>query len=123
MPVVGCGAARLCVHHRRLYRRRVCGFAAIYGVFVTGLNFFMGYAGQASFGQNAFAAIGGYGSAMLTANYGWEPLAALCSAMFLGALACARRRLSDAAAARPLSRDGDVRARPDHLRDSIEWGA
>ena len=37
-------------------------------VFVTGLNIFMGYAGQVSFGHNAFAAIGGYASAMLTAD-------------------------------------------------------
>jgi branched-chain amino acid transport system permease protein len=66
----------------------VIGFAAIYGVFTTGLNFFMGYTGQASFGQNAFAALGGYGSAILTANYSWDPLAALLVAMvFAGAVA------------------------------------
>lgn len=53
------------------------GFALIYAVFVAGLNLFMGYAGQVSFGQSAFAAIGGYGSAVLTTNYNWEPLAAL----------------------------------------------
>jgi len=29
----------------------VIGFAAIYGIFCTGLNFFMGYTGQASFGR------------------------------------------------------------------------
>ncbi len=52
------------------------GFALIYAVFVTGLNLFMGYAGQVSFGQSAFAAIGGYGSAVLTTSYEWEPLAA-----------------------------------------------
>ena len=55
----------------------VLGFAAIYAIFVTGLNFFMGYAGQVSFGQNAFAALSGYTSAVLTANYGWQPIAAL----------------------------------------------
>ena len=42
------------------------GFALIYAIFVIGLNIFMGYAGQASFGQNAFAAIGGYTSVVLT---------------------------------------------------------
>ena len=52
------------------------GFALIYAVFVAGLNVFMGYAGQVSFGQNAFAAFGGYGSAVLTVTYGWEPVAA-----------------------------------------------
>ena len=55
----------------------VIGFAAIYGIFCTGLNFFMGYTGQASFGQNAFAALGGYGTAILCAGHGWEPLPAL----------------------------------------------
>ena len=49
----------------------------IYGVFCVGLNFFMGYTGQASFGQNAFAAIGGYGTAILCVEYGWEPVLAL----------------------------------------------
>ena len=50
------------------YLITVLGFAAIYGVFCTGLNFFMGYTGQASFGQNAFAALGGYGTAILCAG-------------------------------------------------------
>jgi branched-chain amino acid transport system permease protein len=64
----------------------VLGFAAIYGVFATGLNFFMGYTGQASFGQNAFAAVGGYCSAILTATYGVEPLVALVLATCLSSL-------------------------------------
>ncbi len=59
------------------YLITVLGFAAIYAIFVTGLNFFMGYTGQVSFGQNAFAAIGGYTSAVLTATYNWPVLAAL----------------------------------------------
>lgn len=54
----------------------VLTFAFIYAIFVTGLNVFMGYAGQVSFGQNAFAAISGYMSAVLTATYGWEPVIA-----------------------------------------------
>lgn len=61
----------------------VIGFAAIYGIFVTGLNFFMGYTGQASFGQNAFAALGGYGSAILCANHNWDPVAAFLVSMVL----------------------------------------
>jgi branched-chain amino acid transport system permease protein len=59
------------------YLITVLGFAAIYAIFVTGLNFFMGYAGQVSFGQNAFAALSGYTSAVLTSTYGWQPIAAL----------------------------------------------
>jgi branched-chain amino acid transport system permease protein len=70
------------------YLTTVLQFAAIYAIFVTGLNVFMGYAGQVSFGHNAFAAISGYTSAVLTANYGWTTLPAglvgLCNA-----LACA----------------------------------
>lgn len=64
----------------------VLGFAAIYAVFCTGLNFFMGYTGQASFGQNAFAALGGYGSAILTASHGFEPVVALLIATTLSVL-------------------------------------
>jgi branched-chain amino acid transport system permease protein len=63
------------------YLATVLGFAAIYAIFCTGLNFFMGYTGQASFGQSAFAAIGGYGSAILCADHGWEPLLALIAMM------------------------------------------
>src|SRR5690242_9941916 len=70
------------------YLIAVLHFAAIYVVFVTGLNIFMGYAGQVSFGHNAFAAISGYASAVLTATYGWEPLPAAAVGI-LGALACA----------------------------------
>lgn len=66
----------------------LAGFALIYAVFVTGLNIFMGYAGQASFGQNAFAAIGGYVSAVLTTTWGWPTLPALGLGV-AGAVACA----------------------------------
>ena len=59
------------------YLLTVLSFAAIYAIFVIGLNFFMGYAGQVSFGQNAFAALGGYTSAVLTSTYGWAPISAL----------------------------------------------
>lgn len=70
------------------YLITVLHFAAIYAIFVTGLNIFMGYAGQVSFGHNAFAAISGYTSAVLTANHGWEPLPAAALGI-AGALACA----------------------------------
>lgn len=70
------------------YLVTVVGLAMIYAVFCLGLNFFMGYTGQASFGQNAFAALGGYGTAILTSDYGWEPLAALVATMaFSGVVA------------------------------------
>jgi branched-chain amino acid transport system permease protein len=59
------------------YLVSVFAFAAIDAIFVTGLNLFMGTAGQISFGQSAFAALGGYGSAILCTRYGWEPIPAL----------------------------------------------
>jgi branched-chain amino acid transport system permease protein len=65
------------------YLVTVLSFALIYAIFVTGLNLFMGHAGQVSFGHNAFAALGGYGSAVLTATYGWPPLAAFGAGMAL----------------------------------------
>jgi len=70
------------------YLIAVLQFAFIYTVLVTGLNIFMGFTGQVSFGHNAFAAIGGYSSAVLTTTYGWEPLPA-CLLGLVGALACA----------------------------------
>jgi branched-chain amino acid transport system permease protein len=70
------------------YLVTVMSFALIYAVFVTGLNLFMGYAGQVTFGHNAFAALSGYGSAVLTTAHGWPPLAAFGAGMAL-ALAAA----------------------------------
>src|SRR4051794_19026397 len=67
----------------------VVGFAAIYAIFVTGLNFFMGYTGQASFGQNAFAAIGGYGTAVLCERLNWDPVLAFVVSMALAGGAAA----------------------------------
>jgi branched-chain amino acid transport system permease protein len=69
------------------YLLTVLQLAMIYGVFCVGLNFFMGYTGQASFGQNAFAAIGGYGSAILTVQFGWEPILALVVSMAVAGVA------------------------------------
>src|SRR5205085_7631720 len=66
----------------------LAGFALIYAIFVIGLNIFMGYAGQASFGQNAFAAIGGYTSAVLTTAYNFAPIPALALGI-AGAVVCA----------------------------------
>src|SRR5262249_54865672 len=54
----------------------IMSFAMIYAVFVIGLNVFMGFAGQVSFGHNAFAALSGYASAVLTATYFWDPVPA-----------------------------------------------
>ena len=69
------------------YLLTVMQLAMIYGVFCIGLNFFMGYTGQASFGQNAFAAIGGYGTAILCVQFGWQPVAALLTSMVIAGIA------------------------------------
>ena len=61
----------------------VVGFAVIYGIFCTGLNLFMGYTGQASFGQSAFAALGGYGTAIMTDRLGLGPVPALLASMVI----------------------------------------
>jgi branched-chain amino acid transport system permease protein len=65
------------------YLVTVMSFALIYAIFVTGLNLFMGYAGQVTFGHNAFAALSGYGSAVLTTAYGWPVLPAFAAGMAL----------------------------------------
>ncbi len=89
VPVVAVVAVLCIALSSSGYVVTLIGFAAIYGVFCTGLNFFMGYTGQASFGQNAFAALGGYGSAILTANYYWDPVLALLVSMVLSGMIAA----------------------------------
>src|SRR3954471_20235108 len=64
----------------------IMSFAMIYAVFIIGLNVFMGFAGQVSFGHNAFAALSGYTSAVLTATYYWEPIAAFAAGLSLALL-------------------------------------
>jgi branched-chain amino acid transport system permease protein len=51
-----------------------------------GLNLLIGYAGQISLGHAGFYGLGAYGSAILTARYGWPPLAALGAATLATAL-------------------------------------
>jgi branched-chain amino acid transport system permease protein len=60
--------------------------AAIYTVITAGLNLFMGYTGQISFGHNAFAAIGGYGSAVLSMRLELPPIITLVIAAVGAAL-------------------------------------
>lgn len=52
----------------------------IYAIMCIGLDLFIGQTGQISFGHNAFAAMGCYGTAVLTTTYAWGPLAALVAA-------------------------------------------
>jgi branched-chain amino acid transport system permease protein len=64
------------------FQRYQFAFVAIYFVAITGLNVLTGYTGQISLGHGAFMAIGGYTTAILTADHGvgelWTiPLAGL----------------------------------------------
>jgi branched-chain amino acid transport system permease protein len=59
---------------------------AIYAIMCIGLNLFMGQTGQISFGHNAFAAIGCYGTAILTTTYNWAPVPALIASAVLAVL-------------------------------------
>ena len=65
------------------YAATVIAFALVYAVFVTGLNLFMGFTNQVSFGQNAFAALGGYASAILTTGHGWPVVPAIAAGIAL----------------------------------------
>jgi branched-chain amino acid transport system permease protein len=53
---------------------------ALYAAVVISLNLLLGLAGQASFAQTTFMAIGGYGSALLTTRLGLDPWLALLAA-------------------------------------------
>jgi branched-chain amino acid transport system permease protein len=65
---------------------------AIYATVVVSLNIVLGLAGQVSFAQPTFMAIGGYGSALLTTSLGLDPIlalgcaavVALCAALAIG---------------------------------------
>ena len=50
-------------------------------IIAVGLNLLIGYAGQISLGHAGFYGLGAYASAVLTARYGWPPLAAMLSGM------------------------------------------
>jgi branched-chain amino acid transport system permease protein len=57
-----------------------------YAIMCIGLNLFMGQTGQISFGHNAFAAIGCYGTAILCTDYNWFPPLALITAAVLAGI-------------------------------------
>lgn len=51
-------------------------FIGLYGILTVGLVLLIGYAGQVSLGHAAFYGMGAYGSAILTATYGWPMIPA-----------------------------------------------
>jgi branched-chain amino acid transport system permease protein len=59
------------------YYYEVAILVGLNAITCVGLNLLIGYAGQISLGHAGFFGLGAYGSAILTARYGWPPLAAL----------------------------------------------
>lgn len=59
---------------------------AINATVVVGLNLLIGYAGQISLGHAGFFGLGAYASAVLTGNYNWPSLLALCTGALLVAI-------------------------------------
>jgi branched-chain amino acid transport system permease protein len=59
------------------YWYEVAILIGINAIVCVGLNLLIGYAGQISLGHAGFFGLGAYGSAILTARYGWPPAAAL----------------------------------------------
>lgn len=60
---------------------------AIFSIAVIGLNLITGKAGQVSFAQTSFMAVGGYTIALLTTRYHWNPWLAMTGAAVLSAAA------------------------------------
>lgn len=58
---------------------------AIYAIAVVGLNVLVGYAGQVSFAQTAFMAVGGYSVAILSVTHGQSPWLGLLVGVALSA--------------------------------------
>ncbi|HEY7397544.1 MAG TPA: branched-chain amino acid ABC transporter permease [Gaiellaceae bacterium] len=56
----------------------------VFFVAILSLNIVTGYTGQISLGQGAFMAIGGYTTAILTHNHGWNDIATLPVAALVG---------------------------------------
>jgi len=61
------------------YWYEVAILIGINAIVCVGLNLLIGYAGQISLGHAGFFGLGAYGSAILTARYGWPPVAALAA--------------------------------------------
>ena len=59
---------------------------ALYAAVVISLNLLLGLAGQASFAQTTFMAVGGYGSALLTTRIGFDPWLALAASAALAVM-------------------------------------
>jgi branched-chain amino acid transport system permease protein len=68
------------------YFYEVAILVGLNAIVCVGLNLLIGYAGQISLGHAGFFGLGAYGSAILSARFGWPPLAALIAATLTVAL-------------------------------------
>ena len=66
------------------YHRSQGADVAVYAMAILGLNVVTGYTGQISIGHGAFMALGGYTTAILTRNHGWNDIATLPVALLVG---------------------------------------
>jgi branched-chain amino acid transport system permease protein len=66
------------------YNRSQGALVAVFVIAILGLNVVTGYTGQISIGHGAFMAIGGYTTAILTHNHGWNDIATLPVALVIG---------------------------------------
>ena len=62
---------------------RLLCLAAIYSIAALGMSLLLGYAGQISLGQAAFAGIGAYTTAILTTHFKWPSLIAFFSSIVI----------------------------------------
>ena len=65
------------------YDQGLAARIALYFIAILGLNILTGYTGQISIGHGAFMAIGGYTTAVLSAQHHWNLLATLPAAAAL----------------------------------------
>ncbi len=66
------------------YNRSQGATVAVYVTAILGLNIVTGYTGQISIGHGAFMALGGYTTAILTHNHGWNDLTTLPASALVG---------------------------------------
>ncbi len=66
------------------YHLSTGALVAVFFIAILGQNIVTGYTGQISIGQGAFMAFGGYTTAILTHNHGWNDLATLPVAALVG---------------------------------------
>jgi branched-chain amino acid transport system permease protein len=86
LVVVGGAAAAVALLPLGLsdYHRSEGADVAVYAMAILGLNIVTGYTGQISIGHGAFMALGGYTTAILTHDHGWNDVATLPVALAVG---------------------------------------